>query len=151
MLQAIPDPKKKRSIIKKMLDDLQEAWKSIADAHIVLQKPSVGEQDILMAFRELTRAEDCLWRLRDQMDVEEVDYLTARQLDDLLSDMNTTYSIPRIQLYLRILVQSKQQLASSEAQERIILAHNGLRQLQRELSSLSRNLEAGYVKLKLDR
>ena len=138
------DPEKKQSAIRAMLKEIASVKHHINRAYLALlseKKPSVEHRDILSAFQDLTRAEDKLWHLRDFMDEEDIGYIIVRQLDDLLSDINTPYSIPKIQLSLRMLIQSKQQIDSHEGQEKIILAHKGLRNLQREISSLERDLK----------
>jgi len=140
------DPEKKRTAIQSMLRDLEEVRQLIAEARGPLlideRKTSVSERDILQSFQELTRAEDNLWHLLERMEAVGVGYLTVRQLNDLLSDVNVTYSLPGIQLSLRILIQSGQRLTSSEeAQARITRAYTGLRELQNQLATLKVNLE----------
>jgi len=117
--------------------ELEAVSKKIEEARDPLLSGRVRMEDILEAFAKLTKVEDMLWRLRDRMEEEGIGYLRVRQIEELLTDMNIEYSLPSIQLLLRVLIQS-QQLASEEAQKRITKASSNLRKLQSRLSALRR-------------
>ena len=146
------DPKKGSSTLKIILEDLKKAKKYTDTALLRVKKSSVNRRDLEVSFDDLTNMEDILWNIRNQMDTRGVGYLITRQLDDMLSDMNSSYSVSKIQLYLRILIKSQKLLDSPKAQEQeqvqeqVQNVYNGLRQLQRELNSLEYNLKQEMVK-----
>lgn len=144
-LWGVPDPGKENPEVNSIINGLNSVQQLISGSQVSLRNPPVKPADIKDAFDKLTNAEDTLWRLRDQMEAAGVEYLMMRQIDDLLSDLNSPFTVPQIQLDLRILIQSGTPLTSPEAQEKIRNAHTGLNKLRSDLGSLSRNLSQRYA------
>ncbi len=119
-------------------ETLQAIVREIGEAIKPLDLPQVNQTDIREVFGRLSQVEDALWQLRDGLE-REAGYLKLRQIEELLTDMSVEYSLPSIQLLLRVLIQSPD-LASEEALKRIMKVRTGLQKLERALRRLGETI-----------